>query len=104
MAYEKQDTRKPDFKQRGPRRPKRRKACPFCVNHVDEIDYIELAKEINKTSDKVIKDGERRTRYITEKGRILPRRMSSVCVKHQRLLAVAIKRARNMALLPFQGE
>ncbi|MGI6594690.1 MAG: 30S ribosomal protein S18 [Christensenellales bacterium] len=87
----------------GPRRPRRR-VCNFCANHIDEIDYIELAKEINKSSERVGRDGEKRMRYITERGRILPRRMSGVCVKHQRSLAIAIKRARNMALLPFQGE
>lgn len=80
----------------------KRRVCNFCANHIDEIDYIELAKEINKSGERVGRDGEKRMRYITERGRILPRRMSGVCVKHQRSLAVAIKRARNMALLPFQ--
>ncbi|MBQ4073118.1 MAG: 30S ribosomal protein S18 [Clostridia bacterium] len=87
----------------GKRAPKK-KVCPFCVNKVDEIDYIALAKEIEKSSERSYKDGEKRPRYIAEKGKILPRRMSGVCVKHQRALATAIKRARIMALLPFKGE
>ena len=86
-------------------RKPRRKVCPFCVNKVDEIDYIELVKEIEKNSDRNFdKNGERRTRYIAENGKIIPRRTSGICVKHQRGLAQAIKRARIMALLPFQGE
>lgn len=87
----------------GKRAPKK-KVCPFCVNKVEDIDYIALAKEMEKSSERSYKDGEKRTRYITEKGKILPRRMSGVCVKHQRALATAIKRARFMALLPYKGE
>lgn len=87
------------------KRVPRRKVCGFCVNKVDEIDYIALVKEMEKSSDKNFdKSGERRTRYIAENGKIIPRRTSGVCVKHQRLLAQAIKRARIMALLPFKGE
>lgn len=82
------------------KRPARRKVCSFCMNKVEEIDYIKLAQEINKSSD-YSRDGERRPRYTSEKGRIIPRRMSGVCVKHQRALATAVKRARIMALLPF---
>ena len=85
------------------KRPPRRKVCSFCVNKVEEIDYIKLAQEINRSNDHG-RDGERRPRYITEKGRILPRRMSGVCVKHQRALATAVKRARVMALLPYQAD
>lgn len=88
----------------GGKRPAKKKVCPFCVNKVDEIDYIALAKEIEKSGDRSFKDGEKRPRYITEKGKILPRRMSGVCVKHQRALAAAVKRARIMALLPFKAE
>lgn len=87
------------------RRAPRRKVCNFCVNKVDNIDYIELVKEIEKTSDKNYdKNGERRTRYIAENGKIIARRTSGVCVKHQRMLAQAIKRARIMALLPFKAD
>ncbi|HQC55087.1 MAG TPA: 30S ribosomal protein S18 [Clostridia bacterium] len=70
---------------------------------MDEIDYIKLAAEINKGYDPHSKE-DQRPRYITEKGRILPRRMSGVCVKHQRALATAVKRARIMGLLPFSAD
>ncbi|MCT4584758.1 MAG: 30S ribosomal protein S18 [Peptostreptococcaceae bacterium] len=68
------------------RRRRRRKVCQFCVNKNAVIDY--------KESDKLKK-------YITERGKILPRRISGNCAKHQRELTVEIKRARNIALLPF---
>ena len=67
----------------------RKKVCQFCVDHMDEIDY----KEVSKLK-----------RYITEKGKILPRRQTGTCAAHQRALTVAIKRAREMALLPYVGE
>ena len=67
----------------------RRKVCAFCQNKADVIDY----KDVNTLK-----------KYITEGGKILPRRMTGVCAKHQRVLAVAIKRARYMALLPYVGE
>lgn len=67
------------------RRPKRR-VCSFCVDKVEGVDY---------------KDISRLKRYITERGKILPRRISGNCAAHQRQLTVAIKRARIMALLPF---
>lgn len=67
------------------RRPKRR-VCSFCVDKVESVDY---------------KDISRLKRYITERGKILPRRISGNCAAHQRQLTVAIKRARIMALLPF---
>ena len=74
---------------RAPKRVPKKKVCTFCVDHVDDIDYKDVAKL---------------RRFITEKGKILPRRMSGVCAKHQRLLSSAIKRARIAALLPFKGE
>ena len=67
----------------------RRKVCSFCVDKVEHIDY---------------KDLNRLRRYITERGKILPRRISGSCAKHQRQLTTAIKRARNVALLPFTLE
>jgi small subunit ribosomal protein S18 len=67
----------------------KKKVCQFCVDHMDEIDYKDVAKL---------------KRYITEKGKILPRRQTGVCAEHQRTLTVAIKRAREMALLPYVGE
>ncbi len=87
------------------RRAPKKKVCPFCVNKVDEVDYIALVKDIEKNNDKSFdRNGERRPRYIAENGKIIPRRTSGVCVKHQRDLAVAIKRARIMGLLAFKGE
>ena len=70
------------------RRP-RKKVCSFCVDKVEQIDYKDVAKL---------------RRYITERGKILPRRISGKCAKHQRQVTVAIKRARNIALLPFTAE
>ncbi|HHW71395.1 MAG TPA: 30S ribosomal protein S18 [Clostridiales bacterium] len=75
------------------RRPRnrrsRRKVCVFCADPSNEIDYKDVAKL---------------KRYITERGKILPRRISGNCAKHQRELTVAIKRARNIALLPYTTE
>lgn len=71
------------------RRPARRKVCSFCVEKSKEIDYKDIAKL---------------RKFITEKGKIIPRRMSGTCAIHQRELAAAIKRARVMALLPYVGE
>jgi len=70
------------------RRP-RRKVCSFCVDKVEHIDY---------------KDAAKLRRFTTERGKILPRRISGNCAKHQRQVTVAIKRARNIALLPFTAE
>ncbi len=67
----------------------RRRVCSFCVDKIEHIDY---------------KDAARLKRYITERGKILPRRISGNCARHQRQLTVAIKRARIMALLPFTVE
>ncbi|MHB1954388.1 MAG: 30S ribosomal protein S18 [Sulfobacillus sp.] len=74
-------------KERG-RRPKK-KVCAFCVDKVENVDF---------------KEATRLRRFITERGKILPRRISGNCAKHQRQLTVAIKRSRNMALLPFTIE
>ena len=71
------------------RMPARRKVCAFCAEKVEVIDY---------------KDVNRLKKYVTEGGKILPRRMSGVCAMHQRELSNAIKRARIVALLPFKGE
>ena len=67
----------------------RKKVCAFCQEKMDAIDY---------------KDVNRLKKFITEGGKIIPRRMSGTCAAHQRLLATAIKRARIAALLPFKGE
>lgn len=87
------------------KRAPKKKVCPFCASKIEEIDYISLVKDIEKNNDKNFdRSGERRPRYVAENGKIIPRRTSGVCVKHQRFLATAIKRARIMALLPFKGE
>lgn len=67
----------------------RKKVCAFCQGKVETIDYKDVA---------TLK------KYVTEKGKILPRRMTGVCAKHQKVLVRAIKRARIVSLLPFQGE
>jgi small subunit ribosomal protein S18 len=67
---------------------RRRKVCKFCVDKIDHIDYKEV-KLIGQ--------------FINERGKILPRRVTGVCTPHQRGLKVAVKRARNIALLPFQA-
>lgn len=72
---------------RGGRR--RRKICQFCVDKVTNIDY---------------KDTIRLKKFVTERGKIMPRRMSGVCAKHQRDLAQAIKRSRIVALMPYVAE
>lgn len=73
---------------RRPRYIPKRKVCFFCVNHVDTIDY---------------KDANLLRRYISERGKIDPRRKTGTCAKHQRTLTTALKRARHIALLPFTG-
>ena len=67
----------------------RKKVCAFCQEKVTEIDY----KDINRLK-----------KFVTEGGKIVPRRMSGTCAAHQRVLATAIKRARIASLLPFKGE
>lgn len=67
----------------------RKKVCVFCQEKVETIEY---------------KDVARLKKFITEGGKIVPRRMSGTCAKHQRELSKAIKRARVAALLPFKGE
>ena len=70
------------------RRP-RRKVCAFCADKITEIDY---------------KDIPRLRRYISERGKIVPRRVTGTCARHQRQLTVAIKRARILALLPYVSD
>lgn len=70
----------------GPRPPR---ACPFCVQKIKAIDY---------------KQADVLRRYLTDHGKIKPRRKVGTCARHQRMLAVAIKRARHVALLPFVTE
>lgn len=76
------DTQRPAFR---PMR-RRKKVCIFCQDKVDAIDYKDVAKL---------------RKFISERAKILPRRVSGTCALHQRQLSVAIKRARQMALLPY---
>ena len=64
----------------------RRKVCAFCVDKIDTVDY---------------KDGGKLRRFLSERGKIEPRRKTGTCARHQRRLTVAIKRARHLALLPY---
>lgn len=68
---------------------RRRKVCTFCGSKAEPLDYKDVAKL---------------KKYISERGKILPRRITGNCAKHQRALTVAIKRARHLALLPYTVE
>jgi small subunit ribosomal protein S18 len=65
---------------------RRKKPCSFCMDKAESIDF---------------KDLPRLRRFITERGKIMPRRMTGTCAQHQRQLSMAIKRAREMAMLPY---
>ena len=67
----------------------RRRVCSFCVDKVESIDYKESA---------------RLRRYVSDRAKIEPRRKTGTCAKHQRMLTLALKRARHMALLPFTAQ
>ena len=67
----------------------RKKVCSFCVDHMEYIDYKDVAKL---------------RRFISERGKILPRRVTGTCAHHQRALTVAIKRARHLALLHYTSD
>ena len=81
MAYDKSDRR--------PNKKGRKKVCAFCVEKVEKIDY---------------KDAAKLRRYTSDRAKILPRRVSGTCAKHQRELTTAIKRARMIALLPYTAD
>jgi len=70
-------------------RRKKRRQCNFCADKIEHIEYKEVS---------------RLRRYITERGKILPRRITGNCAHHQRQLTIAIKRARTMAMLPYTAE
>ncbi len=77
---------RPKKKWEGSKYVPKRKVCAFCSEKVENIDY---------------KDGAKMRQYISERGKIDPRRKTGTCAKHQRALAVAIKRARHLALIPY---
>jgi small subunit ribosomal protein S18 len=80
-----------DKEGRGGARPRRtrRKVCNFCADKIEHIDY----KDIGKLR-----------KFVSERGKILPKRMSGNCARHQRELTIAVKRARHIAMLPYSGE
>ena len=83
------EVKQPQQSEKRPQNPanrKKKKVCQFCADKVAEIDY---------------KDSAKLHKYISERAKILPRRVTGTCAMHQRQLAVAIKRARHVALLPF---
>ncbi|MBE5760893.1 MAG: 30S ribosomal protein S18 [Clostridiales bacterium] len=89
MSEQRQErTERTERRPRNARRP-RRKVCQLCVDKVQNVDY---------------KDLPRLRKYVSERGKILPRRMTGNCAKHQRQLSEAIKRARHVALLPYSAE
>ena len=81
MAYDKSDRR--------PNKKGRKKVCAFCVEKVEAIDYKDTAKL---------------SRYTSDRAKILPRRVTGTCAYHQRELTTAIKRARQIALLPYTAD
>ena len=90
MAKPKQQERTSTGKRRPPvGGPIRKRNCYFCKDKIDEVDY----KNVNQLR-----------RYVSEKGKIRSRRITGACRRHQRQVAVAVKRAREMALLPYVGD
>ena len=82
-------TERPERPERPRGERRRRKVCQFCVDKVEHIDYKDTAKL---------------RKYVSDRGKILPRRMTGTCAMHQRQLTEAIKRARHVALLPYTAE
>jgi len=82
-------TERPERPERPRGERRRRKVCQFCVDKVSAIDYKDTAKL---------------RKYVSDRGKILPRRMTGTCAMHQRQLTEAIKRARHVALLPYTAE
>ena len=84
MAFNKSEKPDSPMKRRGGRR--RKKVCVFCGEKNGVIDYKDVAKL---------------KRYVSERGKILPRRITGNCAKHQRALTVAVKRARHLSMMPY---
>ncbi len=89
VTKETKDFSEEKFVKRPPRRMPRKKVCAFCADKSKIIDYKDVA---------LLK------RYVTEKGKIVPKRQTGTCSMHQREVTRAVKRARNVALLPFKGD
>jgi len=86
MAYNRSERSDSPMKRRGGGGRRRKKVCVFCGKEHEEINY----KDVNKLK-----------KYISERGKILPRRITGNCAKHQRALTVEIKKARHVALMPY---
>ncbi len=84
MAYERNERSGGRPMHRG-----RRKVCSFCVDRIEHIDY---------------KDISRLRKYMSERSKIIPRRVTGTCAKHQREMTIAVKRARHLALLPYVSD
>ena len=96
MEQQQQQQQKPERSEQRPERSerpardrRRRKVCQFCVDKVEHIDY---------------KDTARLRKYVSDRAKILPRRMTGTCAMHQRQLTEAIKRARHVALIPYTSD
>ena len=91
MAYDRNDRNDRndgrDFRPHG--RKSRKKVCSYCVDKIRDIDYKDIPKL---------------RRYLSDRGKIVPRRVTGTCARHQRQLTLAIKRARHLALLPYVTE
>lgn len=88
MAFDQTTQRRPR-RERDSQMPRKKRICRFCAAKEDYIDY---------------KDEKKLQRFITEQGKIIPKRITGSCAKHQRQLVHAIKRARHLALLPFVSD
>lgn len=87
MAYQRNsEGREGGFRRKQSGFRRRKKVCVFCGKENNEIDYKDVAKL---------------KKYVSERGKILPRRITGTCAKHQRALTVAIKRARHLAIMPY---
>ena len=85
MAFERTEGSRPAR----PMRRGRKKVCSFCVDRIDTIDY---------------KDVPRLRKYVSERAKIIPRRVTGTCAYHQRALTIANKRARHVALMPYVSD
>ena len=87
MAFEKNDKSDAPMRRRGAGMHRRKKVCVFCGANKAPIDY----KDVNTLK-----------KYVSERGKILPRRVTGTCAAHQREITLAVKRARHIALMPYQ--
>ena len=86
MAYSRNSSERSDDRREVRYRRPKKKVCSLCVDKIEHIDYKDIA---------------RLKKFLSERGKILPRRMTGTCAKHQRQITTAVKRARHLAFLPF---